>query len=78
EVDEERCRACGKCVEVCEYSAPELVDVGEGRKAARINPLLCKGCGVCPVLCPSSAITLKHFTSGQIISMIDAALKVVT
>ncbi|MFB0518357.1 MAG: FAD-dependent oxidoreductase [Acidobacteriota bacterium] len=77
EVDEERCRACGKCVEVCEYSAPELVDVGEGRKAARINPLLCKGCGACPVLCPSSAITLKHFTSGQIISMIDAALKVV-
>ena len=75
EVDEERCRACGQCVEVCEYGAPELVDVGEGRKAARINPLLCKGCGVCPVRCPSSAITLKHFTSGQIVSMIDAALK---
>jgi len=78
EVDEEQCRACGRCVEVCEYSAPELVDVGEGRKAARINPLLCKGCGACPVRCPSSAITLKHFTSGQIVSMIDAALEEVT
>jgi heterodisulfide reductase subunit A len=71
-VDETKCRACGECVKICEFHAPELVEVGRALYAARINPSLCKGCGTCTSWCPSGAITSKHFTDRQVHAMIDA------
>lgn len=71
-VDETRCRACGECVRICEFRAPQLVEVAPGVFAARINPSLCKGCGTCTSWCPSGAITAKHFTDRQVHAMIDA------
>ena len=71
-VDERRCRACGKCVEICEYRAPELVETAPGVWSARINASLCKGCGTCASWCPSGAITSRHFTDRQVNAMIDA------
>lgn len=72
EVDEVRCRACGKCVEICQFHAPELVETGPGTYTARINASLCKGCGTCTSWCPSGAITSRHFTDRQVNAMIDA------
>jgi heterodisulfide reductase subunit A len=73
-VDEQRCRACGRCEEGCDFKAP-LVKVWEdGRLHARINPALCKGCGKCASRCCSGAITVKHFTGKQIDRMVEAAL----
>jgi heterodisulfide reductase subunit A len=71
-VDEVKCRACGKCVEICQFQAPQLVEVAPGLYTARINASLCKGCGTCTSWCPSGAIASKHFTSRQVHAMIDA------
>ena len=66
-VDEEKCRACGKCVEICEF-----VEMRPGVYAASVNPTLCKGCGTCSSWCLSGAITSRHFTDDQVHAMIDA------
>jgi len=72
EVDEQLCRSCGQCADICDYQAPQLVETSPGVFTARINPSLCKGCGTCASWCPSGAITARHFTDQQVISMIDA------
>jgi heterodisulfide reductase subunit A len=66
------CRACGTCVDLCEYHAPSLVERSPGLKVAEINQALCKGCGTCASWCPTGAITALHFTDDQINSMMDA------
>ena len=73
-VDQALCRACGRCVEICEYHAPSLVEVAPGLKAAQINQALCKGCGTCASWCPTGAISALHFTDEQIDSMMEALL----
>jgi heterodisulfide reductase subunit A len=70
-VRRELCRACGTCVEICEYHAPNLAEE-DGQQYAVINEALCKGCGTCASHCPSGAIVAKHYTDDQIASMIDA------
>jgi heterodisulfide reductase subunit A len=64
------CRACGTCVDICEYHAPELKQDETG-EYVEINEALCKGCGTCASHCPTSAIVAKHYTDEQIESMID-------
>jgi heterodisulfide reductase subunit A len=71
-VDEVKCRACGTCVDICEFHAPQLVETMPGIHAAQINASLCKGCGTCASWCPSGAIISKHFTDHQVNAMIDA------
>jgi heterodisulfide reductase subunit A len=71
-VEQYLCRACGQCVEICDYQAPSLVEIAPGIKAAQINQALCKGCGTCASWCPTGAIASLHFTDEQINSMIDA------
>ncbi len=71
-VDEVRCRACGTCVDICQFQAPQLVEMAPGIITARINGSLCKGCGTCASWCPSGAIIAKHFTDRQLNAMIDA------
>jgi len=70
-VNKELCRACGICVKICEFNAPELVDRGDGVMVCEINEALCKGCGTCAAYCPTNAITARHFTDEQIDVMID-------
>jgi len=75
EVDAKLCRACGQCVSLCEFHAPELIEVSPGKVVSKINEALCKGCGTCASWCPTGAITAKHFTDEQIYSMIDSAYR---
>ena len=72
-VDEDVCSACGLCVSVCSYDAPEIVTV-RGRKFSRINQALCKGCGACAGACPSGAVQQLGFRPRQIAEMVSAAL----
>jgi heterodisulfide reductase subunit A len=69
-VRKELCRACGTCVEICEYNAPNLVEK-DGETYVEINEALCKGCGTCASHCPTGAIVARHFTDGQVEAMID-------
>jgi heterodisulfide reductase subunit A len=73
-VEQTLCRACGQCVEICQYHAPSLMEIVPGLQAARINPALCKGCGTCASWCPTGAIVALHFTDEQINSMMEALL----
>jgi MinD superfamily P-loop ATPase len=61
EIDQEKCIKCGKCKEICRFSAIELID-GE----YRVNPFLCEGCGACRIVCPVGAITLKEVKNGEL------------
>jgi heterodisulfide reductase subunit A len=73
-VDEDVCVACGLCVSICSYDAPEIVTV-RGRKFSKINPALCKGCGACAMACPSGAAQQLGFRPKQITEMVSAALE---
>ncbi len=47
----DKCTACGRCVEVCEFHA--LAQVGRN---ILVFPQLCHGCGSCTWNCPENAI----------------------
>jgi heterodisulfide reductase subunit A len=73
-VNEHLCRGCGRCVEICEFSAPSLEGVSSGAKVARVNAVMCKGCGTCASVCPTGAMQARHFTDEQVTAMVRAAL----
>jgi MinD superfamily P-loop ATPase len=50
-VEVEKCTLCGKCGEVCRFSA--IVVIGD---QALTFPEMCHGCGGCSLLCPEKAI----------------------
>jgi NADPH-dependent glutamate synthase beta subunit-like oxidoreductase/Pyruvate/2-oxoacid:ferredoxin oxidoreductase delta subunit len=72
-VDVARCRACGTCVEICEFGAPQIVGL-EPQRASWIDPAICTGCGTCAAHCPSGAIAAGYATDRQIEAMLEAAL----
>jgi heterodisulfide reductase subunit A len=73
EVNENLCRGCGTCVDVCEFGAIRLQEKS-GFTVAHVNEALCKGCGTCATYCPTSAIDIRHFRDQQIESMLEAFL----
>ena len=72
-VNPARCRACGTCGEICDFGAPELIEVN-GHHTSWIDPTLCSGCGTCVAHCPSGAITAGYSTDAQIEAMLSAIL----
>ncbi len=68
-VDEEKCDACGLCIDKCPVDAIMM------EKKAKIIPAMCKGCGICIASCPKDAIDLKVFSNDEIISAMKAALE---
>jgi len=51
-VDRAKCTGCGKCAEVCAYSAVAVL----GERVLVFSEL-CHGCGACGYLCPEGAIS---------------------
>jgi ferredoxin len=52
--DPAKCKACGKCMEVCPFSARRIVD-GKSKTAGN-----CFGCGLCSYGCPEGAISMRR------------------
>jgi MinD superfamily P-loop ATPase len=61
-VDDDKCTACGRCSEICRYSAIALL-----AKTVLTFPNLCHGCGGCSMVCPCGAIT----ESGREIGVVE-------
>ena len=55
-VDREKCDLCGRCNEVCQFSA--IVRAGQ---QMLVYPDLCHGCGGCELVCPMRAITEAQY-----------------
>jgi MinD superfamily P-loop ATPase len=52
QVDEVKCRLCGRCAEVCQFKAIAVL-----KDTVLTFPELCHGCTGCWVLCPEQAIS---------------------
>jgi heterodisulfide reductase subunit A len=70
-VDEDLCKMCGLCADVCPYGAIAW----EKKQPARVITAACAGCGTCAAECRFEAITTRHFTDQQIYAMVDAILE---
>ncbi len=69
-IEQANCRGCGKCVEVCPYSAIAL-DATTGTAVAQAA--LCKGCGACSVACPTGAVQIGHYDDQEMLTMVESA-----
>jgi pyruvate ferredoxin oxidoreductase delta subunit len=49
----EKCKACGRCEEVCPDSAVHVI-----KDVYVIDYDFCKGCGLCSYECPAEAIVM--------------------
>lgn len=59
-INAEKCTGCGKCEEVCRFSAIKSKD-----NNFYVDTLSCDGCGACMLVCPVKAITLKEEETGE-------------
>jgi len=60
-LDEEKCKKCGRCFEVCRENAVFWV---KGKYPTFIDHL-CSGCGACWIACPQKAIKPKKGVAGE-------------
>ena len=76
-VNEDLCKGCARCEEVCEYDAIKVEETEAFDRVpmlvAKVTEAKCKGCGSCSVVCPTGAITMRQFTKKQIGAMVAAA-----
>jgi heterodisulfide reductase subunit A-like polyferredoxin len=62
-VDPDRCRGCGRCVEICPFDAVHLRPDGSGAYTAEVLRYNCVGCGGCVGLCPVTAMDMPYFSN---------------
>ena len=55
QVDAERCDGCGKCSQLCQYSAIICL-----KETVMTFEQMCHSCGGCMLVCPTGAITVKQ------------------
>lgn len=62
-VNEEFCKGCALCVEICPQDA---LDLAEGMNSRGIHPALlarpddCTGCTQCAVMCPDACLRIER------------------
>lgn len=61
-IDEERCKGCGLCVEVCPTHTLQLAQDRFNQKGYRpveaTDAEACTGCATCAVICPDVVLTV--------------------
>ena len=61
QVDSEKCTACGKCGQICQYGAIVCI-----KESVLTFEQLCHSCGGCLRICPDKAITPKPLEIGTV------------
>jgi MinD superfamily P-loop ATPase len=61
EIDEDKCTACRKCVDFCEYNALAMM-----LDNVLVFEEVCHSCGGCKIVCPENAITEKERELGKL------------
>lgn len=67
-IDKAKCSGCGKCVELCRFSAisPVRNNISNGvSKDFSVDGISCEGCGFCALVCPEGAIKMEENSSGE-------------
>lgn len=62
EIENEKCTACGICMELCRFNAIEFDKKGY----YCIDEYACEGCGLCAEACPAEAIRIKKYKNNSI------------
>jgi heterodisulfide reductase subunit A len=70
-VDEDLCKMCGQCANICPFGAIQW----EKKQVARVTSAACAGCGTCAAECRFGAIEMRHFSDQAIYAQIDAILE---
>jgi heterodisulfide reductase subunit A len=70
-VNEEVCKMCGQCAEVCPFGAITW----QKKQVAHVTSAACAGCGTCAAECKFGAIEMRHFSDQAIYAQIDAILE---
>lgn len=73
-IDEDRCRGCGRCVEICPYRAVSLQENAVDGWYAVVDEALCKGCGNCISVCPSNAADSPYRNQGYLERLLEEVL----
>jgi MinD superfamily P-loop ATPase len=60
-IDRDKCTACGRCAEVCQFKA-----IAAMKSKPLVFEELCHGCGGCMRICPSGAISEKPREIGML------------
>jgi len=59
-INQDRCTGCGRCLEVCRFSA-----VNKNEPRFIIDPVFCEGCAFCSHICPVGAIRMQENLAGE-------------
>jgi heterodisulfide reductase subunit A len=70
-VDEDLCKMCGQCADVCPFGAIQW----QKKQVAHVTSAACAGCGTCAAECKFGAIEMRHFSDQAIYAQIDAMLE---
>ncbi|TFH27418.1 MAG: CoB--CoM heterodisulfide reductase iron-sulfur subunit A family protein, partial [Promethearchaeota archaeon] len=65
------CSGCRSCINQCPFGA---ITFNSSINKVEINSIKCKGCGTCVSTCPSNAIIQNHFSTSQLMAIINAVL----
>jgi heterodisulfide reductase subunit A-like polyferredoxin len=73
-VDPERCRGCGRCVDICPFNAIRLADGPTGNYCAEVVQHNCVGCGGCVGICPVTALDMPYFSNQMLEALVADVL----
>jgi len=60
-IDQNLCKNCGKCEEVCRFDA-----IFANENYRKVDPISCEGCWYCSRVCPTNAITMEKQKAGDV------------
>ena len=68
-IDKKLCNRCGKCIEICRFSAIKIGGSALGGNAIAedfvVDSISCEGCAFCSHICPVDAIKMEENSIGE-------------